>query len=108
MPIVAERREANHGQTGEHLFTAVWFWCPGCDSPHRVLTDPPEQAWGWNGDLTAPTFTPSVLVTRPGGIPDRCHSFVTDGRIQYLTDCTHALAGQTVPLPEWRGFDGGD
>ena len=30
-----------------------------------------------------------------------CHSFVTDGRIQFLADCTHALAGQTVDLPEW-------
>lgn len=30
-----------------------------------------------------------------------CHSFVTDGQIQFLGDCTHALAGQTVPLPDW-------
>ena len=30
----------------------------------------------------------------------RCHSFVTDGRIQFLSDCTHALAGQTVDLPD--------
>lgn len=28
-----------------------------------------------------------------------CHTFVTDGRIQFLNDCTHALAGQTVDLP---------
>lgn len=31
-----------------------------------------------------------------------CHSFVTDGRIQYLGDCTHALAGQTIDLPDWE------
>lgn len=30
-----------------------------------------------------------------------CHSFVTDGRIQFLSDSTHDLAGQTVDLPEW-------
>ena len=30
-----------------------------------------------------------------------CHSFVTDGRIQFLGDCTHSLAGQTVDLPEF-------
>jgi hypothetical protein len=30
-----------------------------------------------------------------------CHSFVTDGRIQFLNDCTHPLAGQTVDIPEW-------
>jgi hypothetical protein len=30
-----------------------------------------------------------------------CHSFVVDGRIQFLGDCTHHLAGQTVDLPPW-------
>ena len=29
----------------------------------------------------------------------RCHSFVRDGGIQFLTDCEHGLAGQTVDLP---------
>lgn len=29
-----------------------------------------------------------------------CHSFVVDGRIQFLSDCSHSLAGQTVDLPE--------
>jgi len=37
----------------------------------------------------------------PDGIPSVCHSFVTDGRIQFLTDCTHALAGQTVDIPDF-------
>ena len=32
-----------------------------------------------------------------------CHSFVTDGLIQFLGDCTHALAGQTVDMPPWPG-----
>jgi len=27
-----------------------------------------------------------------------CHSFITDGKIQFLSDCTHHLAGQTVDL----------
>ncbi|WP_019573378.1 DUF6527 family protein [Curvibacter lanceolatus] len=34
-------------------------------------------------------------------VSKRCHSFVTDGRIQFLSDCTHELAGQTVDLPPW-------
>lgn len=29
-----------------------------------------------------------------------CHSFVTDGKIQFLGDCTHNLVGQIVELPE--------
>lgn len=36
-------------------------------------------------------------------VSKRCHSFVTDGRIQYLSDCTHELAGQTVDLPPLEG-----
>lgn len=32
-----------------------------------------------------------------------CHSFVVDGQMQFLGDCTHALAGQTVPILPWPG-----
>lgn len=42
--------------------------------------------------------TAAVFASRFG---IRCHSFVVDGRIQFLSDCTHALAGQTVDLPAW-------
>jgi len=32
-------------------------------------------------------------------VPDMCcHSFITDGQIKFLGDCTHELAGQTVAL----------
>jgi hypothetical protein len=74
----------------------AWFHCPACDAKHAVGTGP--KGWGWNGDADKPTLTPSVLV-RGGGV-GQCHSFVTDGRIQFLGDCTHHLAGQTVDLPE--------
>lgn len=74
----------------------IFFYCPGCSERHQIVVG----VWGFNDDLERPTFTPSVLVQ---GGPDNavCHSFVTDGRIQFLGDCTHALAGQTVELPEW-------
>ena len=59
--------------------------------------------WGWNGDAEKPTFTPSVLVRYNWSDGERvCHSFVTDGQIQFLGDCTHALAGQTVDIPAWE------
>jgi hypothetical protein len=88
--------------------------------------------WGYNGNPERPTFTPSIRIRgikSPSGdemTPEEeaeydaiyecggreavlssrfgtcCHSFVTSGRIQFLADCTHALAGQTVDLPEWR------
>lgn len=97
---------------------------------HAVYAEPPGPhtgaKWGWNGSADKPTFTPSILVRstdmtekgnadyeawiqRGGPAPEEgfdrvetvCHSFVTDGRIQFLGDCTHPLAGQTVDLPEW-------
>lgn len=91
------------------------FRCPGCDSGHMIRHgDGPGPRWTWNGNAEKPTFQPSVKVTYDGadaGIdgapPAICHSFVTDGRIQFLGDCTHALAGQTVDLPEinWRSSE---
>lgn len=81
----------------------LFFECPGCNMLHgvNVETDGPPR-WGWNGSVDKPTFTPSVLVHYRWGPEQRdvvCHSFVTDGRIQFLGDCTHALAGQTIDLP---------
>jgi len=78
-----------------------------------------SSGWQFNGDYDKPTFSPSVLVTYEHWVPpatpenlnpgpqtkvkDICHSFVRDGQIQFLSDCTHSLAGQTVPL-EARPF----
>lgn len=92
------------------------FWCPGCENVHAV-----DEKWEYNGNPELPTFSPSVLAThrRPEGysndnpapvgydgpmVEHRCHSFVRDGRIEYLTDCTHSLAGTSVemgPAPWW-------
>lgn len=83
------------------------FWCPGCKSSHAINSHPNGPKWEWNGDIARPTFKPSILVTlrwsevEPGEKDEICHSFVTAGQIQFLGDCTHELAGQTVPLPKW-------
>lgn len=93
------------------------YWCQGCDEVHGV-----SSGWKFEGTLEAPTFSPSVLVTSghyvDGWIgpdcwctyrtehPDcpfkcsRCHTFIKGGMVQFLSDCTHALAGQTLPLPD--------
>lgn len=86
------------------------FHCPGCNRNHTIQHGSDTGPnWTWNESLTEPTFSPSVLVSYPGadaGVngapPAVCHSFVNDGKIQFLGDCTHHLAGQTVPLPEWK------
>jgi hypothetical protein len=107
----------------------VGFWCPGCESVHSV-----NKAWHWDGNVDAPTISPSILVTTghhvsghesgkscwcsyradriakgddPGPFQcERCHSFVRSGMIEFLTDCTHKLAGQTVPVPDWPYAEG--
>jgi hypothetical protein len=80
------------------------FRCPGCDMLHApTVAGVHPQVWSWNGSLERPTLQPSVLVRWQHGEQReerRCHSFVADGRIQFLSDCTHALAGQTVDLPD--------
>lgn len=85
------------------LFDEDWptFHCPGCGLRHCVNTDPEREGphWQWNGSLDKPTITPSILVRwEYAGRRYVCHSFVTDGSIQFLGDSTHSLAGKTVPL----------
>lgn len=108
----------------------VQFKCPGCNDTHMVSVNSgiPGRNWTFNGDGDRPTFTPSVLVRNGHHVPGRqhdscwctynaeqiakgeapspfkcgvCHSFVTDGQIQFLGDCTHHLSGKTVPLPDF-------
>lgn len=69
-----------------------FFFCPGCDSPIGI------KGWKFDGNVEAPTFSPSILSDRGKG--DRCHSFIRGGKIQYLEDCTHQYAGQTIELPD--------
>ncbi len=72
----------------------LWFYCPGCKCSHAFTL----PNWTWNGSLEKPTFSPSLLCN--GHDPSsRCHSFVKDGRIQFLEDCHHHLAGKTVDVP---------
>jgi hypothetical protein len=99
----------------------VSFLCPGCKDSHvvRIVPDGQLPCWGFNGNYEKPTFVPSYLLkatwSDPPVTPENlaewkrnpwpqkkldhvCHSFVTDGQIKFLNDCTHALAGQTVLL----------
>lgn len=85
--------------------------------------------WTFNGDFEKPTVRASILVRHyrnppvdpetgdfakdeqgsyliengklKGGKDIMCHSFITDGKIQFLDDCTHELRGQTVDLEDF-------
>ena len=57
--------------------------------------------WTWNGSTDAPTLRPSVLTqghSRHSEYAFRCHSWINDGTAQFLADCSHSMAGQTVLL----------
>ncbi|WP_284090496.1 DUF6527 family protein [Acinetobacter pittii] len=77
------------------------FKCPGCKYLHpfhvKAGAHHNGSIWNFNGDVEKPTFTPSLLVN--DHYPEsRCHFFLTDGKIQFLSDCHHELAGQTVDM----------
>lgn len=84
----------------------VWFRCPGCGHRHTLPVRDrhvERPSWEWNKSVDRPTFTPSILASGSAWENRVCHSFVTDGNIEFLNDCTHELAGQTVPLPSHNG-----
>lgn len=86
--------------------TQIVFTCPGCGHDHAVTVEAAAgPVWEWNGSLEAPKFKPSLLAegrqwdSKAEKLYDlRCHSFVTDGEIRFLTDCNHDRAGQTMKI----------
>jgi hypothetical protein len=103
-------------EPGEDGKVSYWMWCPACDDAVRISSD-----WEWDGNLDAPTFSPSISVTGvqwdtsfkfhkpshekiPAGGTIVCHSFLRNGVWEFLEDCTHTMAGQHVPMvdiPTW-------
>lgn len=95
------------------------FFCPGCDETHTIPIK--ESGWQLSGSTDHPTITPSLLIRSGCKAPSHkagdecwctfggpfkcgvCHLFIRDGKIEYLTDCTHALAGQVIDLPKEKG-----
>jgi hypothetical protein len=79
---------------------ALVFYCPGCENPHTI-TITGNGSWSFDGNYNSPTISPSILSTgQDESGKTICHSFLKNGVLQFLDDCTHALKGQSVPLPE--------
>lgn len=94
------------------------FNCPGCGCYHSFIVrwgnnqrvsneerrkrnnnHTPLSEWQFNGNLDKPTFSPSLLYTRSDSM-GRCHLFLRNGIIDFLSDCEHELKSKSVPLPE--------
>lgn len=71
------------------------FLCKGCGDQHIVYVrskSPDGKLWGFDGDIENPTFHPSILLqTVHHGEIHICHFFISEGKVQYLKDCTHVL-----------------
>ena len=77
-------------------------YCPGCESMHAIPVRG-RVAWTYREDPHGPTFLPSVrhkFDFHDNTSESCCHYFITDGQIEFQNDCTHALKGRTVPLPD--------
>lgn len=105
----------------------LMFWCQGCETHHAPIVESPDgrRRWTWDGNRERPTIEPSVLVRSGHYMPEHkagdpcwcsyneqhpdapakftcgvCHSFVRNGRIEFLSDCSHKFAGRTVDLED--------
>jgi len=73
-----------HFRNAQGELVGYTFYCPGCREIHNINT-----SWRFNGDYEKPTIEPSILVQWEEGVmfqKMRCHSFIRNGDIQFLTD----------------------
>lgn len=100
--------EGGYERCGPHEATHIRLHLPG-PLPNRILPivirGPTAQSpcWVWNGDVDKPTVMPSVKSRGGHMVGDvyvevTCHSWIANGQVQFLTDCTHEFAGQTHNL----------
>jgi hypothetical protein len=96
-----------------HTARGYAHWCPACQSMHAFAVDAPFSngaKWTFDGNIERPSFSPSMNI-RIGRYADPefvdednlssvCHYFLQGGVLKFCGDSTHALRGQSVPLPE--------
>ena len=79
--------------------TMYMFWDVALDRPNAFYVRDQHPSWSWNEDYECPTVSPSIRLIHNGNQVD--HLFIRDGKIQYLNDCTHELAGKTVDMVDF-------
>jgi hypothetical protein len=69
------------------------FYCPGCGCNHWFTI----PRWTFNNNFDAPTVAPSIILS-PQDLSSRCHLRIVSGKIEYLTDSFHFLAGIIIDM----------
>lgn len=108
-PVARVVHTGQYGVDGPKWRT-LYLWCPACDTLTALPVHGEDgnlpighPCWDWDENLEQPTVSPSILQHKTEVSP-LCHSFLRAGRWEFLWDCTHPMAGQTVdmvPLPDW-------
>lgn len=94
---------------------AYSHWCPACKMLHQL----PDRLT-FDGNLDSPTFTQSLWHSgvrklnvngywsgKWARTPSVCHYVLTAGMLNFCDDCTHDMAGKSVPIPTlpwWLAF----
>lgn len=106
------RKMRRVGSSEGYTAGGLAHWCPACEEMHAFALDGKNASgaqWTWNGNVEAPSFSPSMLIKiNPPGHPHYqpqatssvCHYILTAGVINFCGDCTHAMKGQSVSLPD--------
>lgn len=72
-------------------------WCSACDRQHLLrMGHRDTRKLDWDHNTLRPTFSPDIRQDEGGVV---CHYFITAGKVEFLADSTHILAGKTVDLP---------
>lgn len=84
----------------------VWVWCPGCDHMHPFTIEAPPGpdgdqlnsgvTWQWDGDLEAPTFSPSLLCHTSVHLCEHTYT-VCPAELDGVCDRTSHLIGYRLP-----------
>ena len=76
--------------------SSLSIFCPACKEVHHIRLKESTRirpSWDWDHNLENPTLSPDIKIKE-------CHFKITNGFIEYLPDCNHEYAGQTLELPD--------
>lgn len=89
------------GHAEAYPFGGIGHWCPGCRVMHVFPTS------DWDGSREQPTVSSERRFEARGFgalVPATlCRYQLMAGVLRFMSDCTHALAGKSVPLPDLPG-----
>lgn len=82
------------------------FHCPGCEIEHKIFLYPYKSqtgaSWDFVGTLKKPSVVPDIVNKRQldNGSEELCHLHLLAGKLWFLNNCTHKLAGEVIDLED--------